>query len=141
MPRWSQDGAALVARIGIGLLWVGHGWSKIKDPSAVAAEFARMGVWLPTVSAWYASIVEFFVALALVAGIGLPVAGLLLLVDALGAIHFDVGLVGLLHGEGDAQLAFALGMGSLIAGFAGGRWSLDRLVTARRTSRTAPSTG
>jgi putative oxidoreductase len=130
---WTGDLASLIARVGIGLLWIAHGWPKIQDPSQVTDEFAKMGVFLPGISAWYSSIVEFVVALALIVGIGLPVAGLLLLVDALGAIYYDVGILGFLHLQGDSQLAFALGMGSLIAGFHGGRFALDRLIAQRRS--------
>jgi putative oxidoreductase len=76
LPSWSRDVTALIARIGIGLAWIAHGWPKIQDPARVAAGFARTGVYLPVVSAWYASIVEFAVAIALVLGVGELVAGL-----------------------------------------------------------------
>jgi putative oxidoreductase len=122
------DLVSLVARVGIGLVWLGHGISKIADPSAVAEEFAKMGVFLPTVSAWYATIVEFFVAILLIVGIGLPVAGILLLIDGLGALYWGSGVSAFLHGDSDAQLAFVLGVGSLIAGFHGGRFALDSLL-------------
>lgn len=133
-PRWCGDLASLIARVGIGLVWVAHGWGKIQDPGQVAQEFSKMGVYLPTISAWYASIVEFVVAIALIVGIGLPLAGILLLIDALGAVYFGSGIGGFVHGDSDAQLAFVLGMGSLIAGFHGGRYAVDRLLGSRTTS-------
>jgi putative oxidoreductase len=128
---WPGDVAALIGRIGIGLAWLTHGLPKIKDPGAVAAEFTHMGVYLPTVSAWFASIVESAVAVALILGIGLPIAGILLFLDSLGVIYFTVGIGGLIHSEGDAQLAFVLGMGALVAGFHGGRYALDRQLHRR----------
>jgi putative oxidoreductase len=124
--KWLQDVSALVARVGIGLMWVSHGWPKIKNPSQVAHEFVHMGVYLPTVSAWYAAIVEFGVAILFIFGIGLPFAGILLVLDAAGVIYFTVGLTGLIHLEGDSQLVFLLAMGSLVCAFHGGRYSLDR---------------
>jgi putative oxidoreductase len=129
---WPADLTALIARVGIGLAWITHGWPKIKDPGSVAAEFSHMGVYLPTVSAWYASIVEFAVAIALIVGIGLPIAGILLFLDSLGVIYFTVGLDGLIHSAGDSQLALVLGLGSLIAGFHGGRYALDHHLRHRR---------
>ncbi|HEY2096726.1 MAG TPA: DoxX family protein [Pseudonocardia sp.] len=133
LPSWSRDVTALVARIGIGLAWIAHGWPKIQDPARVAAGFARTGVYLPVVSAWYASIVEFAVAIALIIGLALPVAGTLLFLDALGVIYFTVGFTGLLHWRGDSQLALVLGVGALVAGLHGGRLSLDSLITRFRT--------
>jgi putative oxidoreductase len=123
---WLQDVSALIARVGIGLIWVSHGWPKIKNPGEVATEFAQMGVYLPTVSAWFAAIVEFGVAIAFIVGIGLPFAGLLLVVDAVGVVYFSVGIAGFIHLGGDSELVFVLAMGSLIAAFHGGRYTLDR---------------
>jgi putative oxidoreductase len=134
---WPGDLAALIARIGIGLVWVTHGWPKIQHPGAIATEFTQMGVYFPTTSAWYASIVEFVVAIALIVGIGLPIAGILLFLDALGAIYFTSGISGLIHSDSDAQLALALGLGALIAGFNGGRYSLDHLLRHRREQATS----
>lgn len=140
--NWLQDLSALVARVGIGLIWVSHGWPKIKNPGAVAHEFVHMGVYLPTVSAWYAAIVEFAVAILFIFGIGLPFAGILLVLDAAGVIYFTVGLSGLVHLDGDSQLVFLLAMGSLICAFHGGRYSLDRQFNlfqpARRESASGP---
>ena len=137
--NWSQDVTALIARVGIGLVWMVHGWLKIQNPNEVAAEFVHMGVYFPTVSAWYASIVEFVVAIALIIGIGLPIAGILLFLDAVGVIYFTVGIGGLLHFEGDSQLVFVLAMGSLIAGFHGGRFAVDRLRILQPGSRQVTS--
>jgi putative oxidoreductase len=135
LPEWPQDAAALIARIGIGLAWVSHGWSKIQDPNGVAVEFAKMGVYFPTVSAWYASIVEFIVAITLIIGLGSPIAAILLFLNAVGIIYFTVGIGGLAHWEGDSQLVVVLGLGSLVAGFYGGRFTIDRLILSRATSR------
>jgi putative oxidoreductase len=142
--NWLRDLSALIARVGIGLIWVSHGWPKIKNPGEVATEFAQMGVYLPTVSAWFAAIVEFGVAIALILGIGLPFAGLLLVADAAGVIYFTVGFMGFVHLEGDSQLVFVLAMGSLIAAFHGGRYTLDRQFnlfqpTAGKAGLAAPS--
>lgn len=124
--KWLQDISALIARVGIGLIWVSHGWPKIKSPGEVATEFQHMGVYLPTVSAWFAAIVEFVVAIAFILGIGLPFAGILLVVDAIGVLYFSVGFLGFIHLEGDSELVFVLAMASLIAAFHGGRYTLDR---------------
>ncbi|HWN31152.1 MAG TPA: DoxX family protein [Pseudonocardia sp.] len=138
--NWLQDVSALIARVGIGLIWVSHGWPKIQNPGEVATEFAQLGVYLPTVSAWFAAIVEFVVAIAFIVGIGLPFAGILLVLDAAGVIYFSVGITGFIHLEGDSQLVFVLAMGSLIAAFHGGRYSIDQRFNLFRPSRAKVGT-
>jgi putative oxidoreductase len=123
---------------------VSHGWPKIKNPGEVATEFVHMGVYLPTVSAWFAAIVEFGVAILFILGIGLPFAGLLLVADAVGVLYFSVGFMGFIHLEGDSELVFMLAMGSLIAAFHGGRFTLDRQFnlfqpTRDKSGQPAPS--
>jgi putative oxidoreductase len=138
LPLWSRDVSALLARVGIGLAWIAHGWPKIQHPSKVAAGFIRMHVLFPLISAWYASIVESVVAVALVVGLCLPVAGTLLFLDSVGVIYNTVGL-GVLHWRGDSQLVVVLGVGALVAGFHGGRISVDSLISRGRAAPRADS--
>lgn len=54
------DLAILVARIGIGAVFVAHGWQKLVTygMDGTAASFDQMGVPLPTLAAWFAALVE-----------------------------------------------------------------------------------
>jgi putative oxidoreductase len=124
-----KDVAALIGRIGIGIVFVAHGWQKWTEYglAGTAGSFEKMGVPLPSVSAAFAATVELVGGLALIAGVALPIVGLLLAVDMLGAwvlVHLPNGLLG----EGGAELVVVLGAAALALGFNGGAYSLDRVL-------------
>ena len=124
-----KDIAALIGRIGIGIVFVAHGWQKWTEfgLAGTTASFEKMGVPLPGVSAVFAATVELAGGLALIAGVALPVVGVLLAADMLGAwilVHLPNGLLG----EGGAELVIVLGAASLALGFNGGAYSLDRVL-------------
>ncbi|MDT7783658.1 MAG: putative oxidoreductase [Pseudonocardiales bacterium] len=124
-----KDVAALIGRIGIGIVFVAHGWQKWTEYglAGTGASFEKMGVPLPSVSAAFAATVELAGGLALIAGVALPIAGLLLAVDMLGAL-FLVHLPNGLLGPNGAELVVVLGAGALALGFNGGAYSLDRVL-------------
>lgn len=124
-----SDGAALLGRIGVGAVFVAHGWQKFTEwgLSGTAQAFEGMGVPLPTVSAWFAALVELVGGALLIAGAALPVVGVLLLVDMLGAL-FIVHLPNGLLGQGGYELVLALGVAALALGFNGGALTVDRLI-------------
>lgn len=124
-----KDIAALIGRIGIGIVFVAHGWQKWTEfgLAGTTASFEKMGVPLPAVSAAFAATVELVGGLALIAGVALPIAGVLLAVTMLGAL-FIVHLPNGLLGEGGAELVVALGAAALALGFNGGAYALDRVL-------------
>ncbi|MGC9670897.1 DoxX family protein [Planosporangium sp. 12N6] len=139
-----RDVAILVARIGVGVVFIAHGWQKLVTfgVAGTAASFQRMGVPAPTVSAWYASIVELLGGVALLVGLAVPVAGLLLVLDMLGAYLFVHAGHGILVTEGGGELAIALGAASLLLAAVGAGWfSLDRLIFSRRRRSAVPTAG
>lgn len=123
-----RDIATLVARIGLGVVFIAHGWQKLNTNGleATKAGFEGMGVPLPVVSAYFATFVELVGGVALVLGIFTPIIGILLFLDMLGAflfVHYDLGVF---VSEGGYELVVALGVGSLLLGAVGaGRFSLD----------------
>jgi putative oxidoreductase len=124
-----KDVAALIGRLGVGIVFVAHGWQKFTEwgLDGTAASFTKMGIPMPTLSAWFAALVELVGGLALIAGVALPVVGLLLAVDMLGAwvlVHLPNGLLG----EGGAELVVVLGAAALALGFNGGAYALDRVL-------------
>ncbi|ORI27107.1 DoxX family protein [Rhodococcus sp. 1168] len=133
-----RDVATLVARIGLGIVFIAHGWQKLNANGldATKAGFDGMGVPLPGLSAYFATFVELIGGVALVLGIFTPIVGILLFVDMLGAflfVHYDMGVF---VGEGGYELVVALGVGSLLSAAVGaGRFSLDG-VSGGRTSFT-----
>ena len=83
-----RDVAVLIARIALGVVFIAHGWQKFNEwgMDGTAGSFEQMGVPVPTVSAWFSAIVEVVGGALLIVGLAVPVAGLLLLVNMLGAL-------------------------------------------------------
>ncbi|MFD4248360.1 DoxX family protein [Amycolatopsis thermoflava] len=139
-----RDLAVLVARVAVGLIFVAHGWQKFTEwgLAGTSAAFGQMGVPLPSVSAWFAALVELAGGAALVAGLAVPVAGLLLALDMVGAfvlVHAGNGVF--VSGNG-FELVLTLAAAALIlAAVGGGRFSLDHLIAPRliRRAGTAPA--
>jgi uncharacterized membrane protein YphA (DoxX/SURF4 family) len=75
-----RDIATLVARVGLGIVFIAHGWQKLNTNGldATKAGFEGMGVPLPMVSAYFATFVELVGGVALVVGIFTPIVGILL---------------------------------------------------------------
>ncbi|MCW2940601.1 MAG: DoxX family protein [Actinomycetia bacterium] len=134
--RSPYDVVALLARLGVGVIFIAHGWQKIQvGVTSTGHTFKGQGVPLPTVAAVYSTFVELLGGAALILGLGLPVAGLLLFVDMAGAVAFVNGKHGLfITGHRDGyELVLALGLASLLfATGAGGRFSLDARLFRRR---------
>jgi putative oxidoreductase len=142
VPTAVRDLALLLARAGIGAIFLIHGWQKVftHGLSSAIATFRHLGVPLPGAAAVFACVVETMCAAALIAGVAVPVVGVLLFVDMLGAFTF----VDVHHGpfvsNVGVQLVTVLGLASLlIAVSGGGRLSVDDLLRARvpRRSRAA----
>ncbi|GII62943.1 hypothetical protein Skr01_30280 [Sphaerisporangium krabiense] len=129
----------LLLRLALGVIFVAHGWQKLSTMghSATVAMFEQMNAPLPTVSAVYATWVELLGGLALIVGLGLPIAGLLLFLDMAGAFLFVHVGHGVFVTDGGFELVLALGAGSLaLALLGGGRYGVDGLLSARRSGRT-----
>ncbi len=124
-----KDVAALIGRIALGVIFIAHGWQKFTQfgMAGTAGSFDKMGVPLPTLSAWFTASVELVGGVALILGVALPVVGVLLAFAMAGAwiiVHLPNGLIG----EGGAELVIALGAGALALGFNGGAYALDRVL-------------
>ena len=124
-----KDVAALIGRIAVGIVFVAHGWQKWTEYglAGTAGSFEKMGVPLPSVSAAFAATVELAGGLALIAGLALPIAGVLLAVNMAGAFVL-VHASGPLIGQGGSELVIVLGAAALALGFNGGAYALDRVL-------------
>ena len=129
-----RDAVALVARIGLGVVFIAHGWQKLNTfgLDGTAASFEAMNIPVPTASAYFATFVELVGGGALVLGIFTPIAGLLLFADMLGAaflVHFENGVFATENGY---ELVVALGVGALmLAAFGAGRISIDGITKGK----------
>ncbi|WP_051713355.1 DoxX family protein [Spirillospora albida] len=134
----ARDVALLVARICVGAVFAAHGWQKLvtNGIDGTAAFFDQAGVPLPTVSAWAAALIELVAGGALILGLAMPVAGLLLVFDMLGAYLFVHAGNGLFLDQGGAEFVMTLGAASLLlAVFGSGRFGIDHLLASRAHGR------
>lgn len=138
IPAPARDLALLLARVAVGLVFVAHGWQKLftNGIDGTAAFFDSVGVPAASAAAWVTALVELAGGAALILGLAVPVAGLLLLADMLGAFFFVHASAGLFVEQGGYELVLTLGAAALLLAVLGaGRYSVDHLLTGRR--RTA----
>lgn len=126
--------ALLVARIGLGYVFLAHGWQKLHDQglAGTAAGFQKMGVPAPEASAYFATFVELIGGAALILGLFTGLVGLLLVGDMLGAfftVHIGNGVF---VGQGGYELVAALGAGALLLAVLGaGKFAVDGAIVKK----------
>jgi putative oxidoreductase len=137
------DVVALLARCGVGTVFVAHGWQKIQvGITATGRNLDAMGAPFPTAAAVYSTFVELLGGAALILGLALPAAGLLLFLDMAGAlifVHAKHGIFLVDNGRvhNGFELVLVLGLAALVFAAGGaGRLTLDQRLFAR--SETAP---
>ena len=136
----SRDLVLLVARVGLGVVFIAHGWQKFSTNGldATAAGFDQMGVPAPTLSAYYAAGVELIGGAALILGVLTTVAGVLLAVDMAGAFLFVHMSNGVFVAGGGWELVVVLGLFALaVAAVGAGRFSLDNALTRSTAGRAS----
>lgn len=124
----------LIARVGIGIIFLAHGWQKAftNGLDKQTAGFESMGVPLPGISAFVVTWLEIIGGLALIVGAAVPIFGILLFLDMVGAFfiaHIDKGIFA---SEGGYELVLALGVSSLLLAVIGsGAYGVDGLLGAK----------
>ena len=134
-PAPARDLAVLVTRIAVGLVFFAHGWQKLftNGIDGTAAFFDQVGVPAGSAAAWFAALVELAGGAALILGLAVPVAGLLLLVDMIGAFVFVHAGAGLFVEQGGYELVLVLAAAAVVLAVLGaGRFSVDHLLLGRR---------
>jgi putative oxidoreductase len=134
-PAPARDLVLLLTRVAVGLVFFAHGWQKLftNGIDGTAAFFDQVGVPAASAAAWFAAVVEVAGGAALILGLAVPVAGLLLLVDMIGAFAFVHAGAGLFVDQGGYELVLTLGAAALLlAALGAGRFSVDHLLTGRR---------
>lgn len=135
IPAPARDLALLLARVAVGLVFVAHGWQKLftNGIDGTTAFFDQAGVPAASAAAWFAAVVELAGGAALVLGVAVPAAGLLLLINMIGAYAFVHAGAGLFVEQGGSELVLTLGAAALLLAVVGaGRYSVDHLLTAGR---------
>ncbi|MGW0246262.1 DoxX family protein [Nocardia goodfellowii] len=135
LPAPARDFALLLARIAVGVVFIAHGWQKLDTNGidATAMFFDQAGVPAATAAAWFAALVELVGGAALILGVAVPIAGLLLLINMIGAFVFVHADAGLFVSNGGYELVLVLGAASLLlAALGSGRFGVDHLLRGRR---------
>jgi len=135
-----RDLAALIGRLGLGAVFIAHGWQKFFEygMDGTAASFVQMGVPAATASAWFAAVVELVGGALLLVGAALPVVGVLLALDMAGAlvlVHLPNGMLA----PNGYQLVLVLGVAALALGFNGGAYSVDQVLLKSRSRESVPA--
>lgn len=139
LPVAARDAVLLVARIVLGVVLVAHGLQKLVGQGfgATAEGFAGMGIPLAPVSAAFVILVEVVGGLALVLGAATALAGVLVVLDMLGAFLFVHAGGGVFVSDGGWELVAVIAAGAaLLAAVGAGRFSVDHLAGARSAGRT-----
>lgn len=144
-----QSVALLVARLGLGWVFMYHGAGKLfdfKHQGGIAGTtmfFQMEGIPAPHLFAYVVGATEFFGGLMIVLGLLVPLAGLALAIDMAVAILTSTGSVGMLpkdagHGivADGFEINLALGVLALLLAVVGaGRLSVDRRLGLARAGR------
>jgi putative oxidoreductase len=124
----------LLARLGLGVIFVAHGWQKFVTNGIAATQqgFATMGAPAPEVSAVAAATIEFAGGIGLIIGMATPVWATLLFATMAGAYLIAHTGHGLFVAKGGFELVLALAAPMLLLIVTGpGRFSVDGLLGAR----------
>ncbi|KAE8766058.1 DoxX family membrane protein [Georgenia thermotolerans] len=136
LPRALREAFLLLARVGLGAVFLAHGLQKFvsNGMGATAEGFAAMGVPAPALSAWFAALVETVGGAALILGALTPVFALLLAINMIGALVLVHLPQGLWVTDNGYELVLGLAAGALALAAAGaGRFSVDGLLGKRST--------
>ncbi|WP_280434213.1 DoxX family protein [Nocardia carnea] len=135
----------LVARVGLGVVFVAHGWQKFFTNGIAATQqgFESMGAPLPDLSAIIAATIELVGGAGLILGAATPVWAVLLFANMVGAYLIAHSGKGLFVSEGGGELVVVLGAGALLLlGVGAGRFSADGMLGGRalwRRTTTEPA--
>lgn len=144
-----DDIVLLLARIGLGIILIAHGWQKFNEwtLAGTAVSFEEMGVPAPDVTSLFAAYAELVGGVLLLVGLFTPLVAVLNLVVQLGAfflVHLEAGVF---VGDGGYELVLALAVGLLLVAARGaGAISIDALLPgsprkAQMDSNTAEPVG
>ncbi|MDF5759159.1 DoxX family protein [Spongiactinospora sp. TRM90649] len=131
--------ALLLARVAIGAVFFVHGWMKLTQMGLgmTTQFFEGSGVPLAMIAAPAITFLEIIGGVAFILGAALPVFGVLLALDMVGAMFFVHFANGFTVDKGGYEFVLALGAGALAVAFSrGGAFALDDLWHRRRQSAT-----
>lgn len=127
-----RDGALLILRLILGVIFVAHGWDKIfvTGVDKTTGHFVAAGIPQAEMTVWLVAIVELVGGALLILGLLAPAVAAVLVIEMLGALWSVHWGNGLFMRDNGAELVLSL-IGGLImvVAFGSGRASLDRVFT------------
>ena len=127
----NTDLALLILRVVLGIVMIYHGWPKLTNLSGTIEGFTGMGIPAPAVAAIFATVAEVLGGLLMLVGAFTDIAGLMFVIDMLGAITFVHAKNGFSASKGGIELPLVLLTMALAIALAGpGRYSVGN-STAR----------
>jgi len=139
LPAPASDVALLVARVLLGVVLIAHGWQKlaVNGLGATTDGFEKMEIPLAGGAALFAALVEFGGGLLIVAGLFMPVVGVVVVAEMIGAGLFAGHFTGGVYvAQGGWELVGVIIVGALLlAAFGAGRFSVDHLVVRHAPAR------
>lgn len=137
-PTIARDVITLIARIGLGAIFIAHGWQKLNEWTIAGTtdSFAQMGVPMADIAAPTATFVELVGGALLILGALTPLVGLLLAANVVGALVIVHLTLTPFVDQGGWELVAALAAGALLIAAAGpGHLSVDRfLLTGKKAT-------
>ncbi len=119
--------ALLLLRIFYGVLFVAHGWPKIKDLMQNAKNFEGMGFRPGLLWGTVVALLEFFGGLAIIAGLFTQALGLLLAIEMMVAAVWRIRKKHKFVGGYELDLALVL-IGLILATLGGGIYAIDNFL-------------
>jgi len=133
-PTTVRDIVTVIARIGLGAIFIAHGWQKFNEwtIAGTTESFSQMGVPTPEIAAPFATFVELIGGALLI--------GVLLAANMIGALVIAHLTAVPFVDQGGWELVAALAAGALLLAAMGpGRWSVDRLLFAGKKTKAGRS--
>lgn len=128
--RVVQDIVLLIARIATGLILMAHGWARWQEEGMDAQidYLTPSGIWEPTLLAWGATAFEIIGGMLLIFGLGVPLIGLIMVVQNVLVIAWLRWSSGLYLSDGGFEYNVAMAaLGMVFLAFGSGRAGLDAL--------------
>jgi len=124
----SIDAAATLARIGLGIMFILHGWPKIKDVKATTGWVKKTGWAGGAIFAILFTLLEFFGGIALIVGFLTQFVGVLIALEMVATSIFSKKQLGKkLIGGYELDVAYLV-LAVVVALLGPGPWSVDALL-------------